>query len=121
MLVQIGTVVLIAFVCEYGDGTTKDDKGVVTNNGNGILPSSPQPGTGVFDVNKDFIQNKYAVFQDVHVMIFIGFGFLMTFIKTQSWSALAFNWIISAWALEWAILTTGFFHQLIAGEGYHKI
>jgi len=54
-------------------------------------------------------------------MIFIGFGFLMTFIKTSSWSALAFNWIISAWALEWAILTTGFFHQVLEGKELHKI
>jgi len=54
-------------------------------------------------------------------MIFIGFGFLMTFIKTQSWSALAFNWIISAWALEWAILSTGFFHQLFHDGVKHKI
>jgi len=54
-------------------------------------------------------------------MIFIGFGFLMTFIKTSSWSALAFNWIISAWALQWAILTTGIFHQLVHGGPLHKI
>ena len=58
-------------------------------------------------------------------MIFIGFGFLMTFIKTSSWSALAFNWIISAWALQWGILSTGFWHQVTHasedGSGLHKI
>ena len=47
---------------------------------------------------RDHVQGLYAFFQDVHVMIFVGFGFLMTFIKTSSWTALCFNWIISIWA-----------------------
>ena len=107
MIAQIITVVLIAVGCEYGDG--KDDKG--NNTGSGVAPNSPGPtAASGFDPNKDFVQRLYPVFQDVHVMIFIGFGFLMTFIKTSSWSALAFNWIISAWALEWGILSTGFWH-----------
>ena len=49
-------------------------------------------------------------------MIFIGFGFLMTFIKTSSWSALCFNWIISIWALQWGILSNGFWYQIMSGE-----
>jgi ammonium transporter Rh len=51
------------------------------------------------DAAKDYVQNKYAPYQDVHVMIFIGFGFLMTFIKTGSLQALAYNWIISVWCI----------------------
>lgn len=54
-------------------------------------------------------------------MIFIGFGFLMTFLKTGAWGALAFNWVISAWALQWAILSTGFWHQITSGEELSKI
>ena len=54
-------------------------------------------------------------------MIFIGFGFLMTFIKTMSWTALSYNWIISVWALLWAIIFNGFWHQVIAGTVLHKI
>jgi ammonium transporter Rh len=54
-------------------------------------------------------------------MIFIGFGFLMSFIKTMSWTSLAFNWIVSIWALQWAILFVGFFHQAFGDHGFHKI
>lgn len=54
-------------------------------------------------------------------MIFIGFGFLMSFIKTLSWTTLAFNWIVSIWALQWAILFIGFFHQAFSGKAFHKI
>jgi hypothetical protein len=43
-------------------------------------------------------------------MIFLGFGFLMTFIKTMSWTALSYNWIISVWALQWGIIFSDFWH-----------
>ena len=54
-------------------------------------------------------------------MIFIGFGFLMTFIKTGQLQALCFNWIISIWALQWGILNNGFWHQVIKGDKLQKI
>lgn len=54
-------------------------------------------------------------------MIFIGFGFLMTFIKTMSWTALAYNWIISVWAMQVGILSNSFFHMVFKGGEYHKL
>lgn len=36
----------------------------------------------------------------------------MTFIKTMSWTALSYNWIISIWAFQFALLWLGFWHQL---------
>lgn len=50
----------------------------------------------------------YPFFQDVHVMMFIGFGFLMTFLKRYSFSSVAFNFIVAAFTLEWAILVRGY-------------
>jgi len=41
----------------------------------------------------------YGMFMDVHVMIFVGFGFLMVFLKTHSWSSIAMNFVCAAWAL----------------------
>ena len=66
-------------------------------------------------VEKDSVQNLYPAFQDVHVMIFIGFAYLMTFIKANSLTALAFNWIISVWALQWAIIWSGLWGNWIHG------
>ena len=37
----------------------------------------------------------FLVFQDVHVMIFIGFGFLMTFLKKYGLSAMSLNMLIA--------------------------
>ena len=51
-----------------------------------------------------------TVFQDVHVMIFIGFGFLMTFLKRYGFGSVGFNFLIAAVALQWAVLVNGFFH-----------
>jgi ammonium transporter Rh len=41
---------------------------------------------------------------DVHTMMFIGFGFLMTFLKRYGYSSLGYNFLIAAFVLEWALL-----------------
>ncbi|XP_047521216.1 ammonium transporter Rh type B [Pieris napi] len=50
-------------------------------------------------------------FEDTHVMIFIGFGFLMTFLKKYSYSALGFNWFLAALVIQWALLCQSFYHM----------
>lgn len=57
----------------------------------------------------------YGMYQDVHVMIFIGFGFLMTFLSRYSFSAIGFTFMIGALVIQWAILTNGFWHNV-----YHE-
>ncbi|EEC17214.1 ammonium transporter, putative, partial [Ixodes scapularis] len=47
------------------------------------------------------------VFQDVNVMVFVGFGFLMTFLKRYSFSAVGFTLLIAALTIQWAILMRG--------------
>ncbi|XP_054627495.1 ammonium transporter Rh type C [Dunckerocampus dactyliophorus] len=63
------------------------------------------------DIENDFYY-RYPSFQDVHVMIFIGFGFLMTFLKRYSFGAVGFNFLIAAFGLQWALLMQGWFHSL---------
>lgn len=43
-------------------------------------------------------------------MIFIGFGFLMTFLKKYGLSAVSLNMLCAVISLEWATLVIGFFH-----------
>ncbi|CAG4938575.1 unnamed protein product, partial [Parnassius apollo] len=50
-------------------------------------------------------------FEDTHVMIFIGFGFLMTFLKKYCYSALGFNWFLAALVVQWALLCQSFYHM----------
>nr|XP_028566456.1 ammonium transporter Rh type B isoform X3 [Podarcis muralis] len=70
--------------------------------------------------NKSHLQNefylRYPSFQDVHTMIFVGFGFLMTFLKRYSFGGVAFNFLIAAFAIQWSILIQGFFHSFHNGK-----
>ncbi|XP_026478713.1 ammonium transporter Rh type B-like [Ctenocephalides felis] len=49
------------------------------------------------------------MFQDVHVMIFVGFGFLMTFLKRYGYSSVGFNLLVAALVVQWAVLCRGYF------------
>ncbi|TKS70093.1 C 2 FRhcg2 Rhesus blood group family type [Collichthys lucidus] len=63
------------------------------------------------DIENDFYF-RYPSFQDVHVMIFVGFGFLMTFLKRYSFGGVGFNFLVAAFGLQWALLMQGWFHSL---------
>uniref|UniRef100_A0A3Q3FTD9 Rh family B glycoprotein n=1 Tax=Labrus bergylta TaxID=56723 RepID=A0A3Q3FTD9_9LABR len=74
----------------------------------------------VFSKSSPFVLSwcflRRAGFQDVHVMIFIGFGFLMTFLQRYGFSSVGFNFLIAAFALQWATLMQGFFHGMHHGK-----
>ena len=89
-IMQSIMIVLYATCCTYGSEVSGSGTTTATNT----------------------ITNYYPMFQDVHVMIFIGFGFLMTFLKYHGWSSVMFNMLISAWSLEWGILCVSFFHSV---------
>jgi len=41
-------------------------------------------------------------------MILIGFGFLMTYLKTHSWTSVGLNYFVASWAIQVGILFYGF-------------
>ena len=75
---------------------------------------------GVIEETREKMQSIYPMWQDVHVMIYIGFGFLMVFLKTFSWSAVGFNFLLSAWAFQIAMLIVPFWHQVFKND-FHAI
>lgn len=42
-------------------------------------------------------------------MMFIGFGFLMTFLKKYGFSAVGLNFLVAAFAIQWATIFNGLF------------
>jgi ammonium transporter Rh len=67
--------------------------------------------TGVIDP-MDTVKNPlvgYFMFSGVEIMMFIGFGYLMTFMKWYGISAVGFTMIVTALGLQWSILTEAFF------------
>jgi len=92
---------------------------LVTQYGEGVHPAASSTMAEKMNA-KAMVQTYYPIFQDVHVMIFIGFGFLMVFLKTHSWTSVGFNFLIAAWVLQVGILMTAFWHMVLEGE-FHKI
>jgi len=56
------------------------------------------------------------VFQDVHVMMLIGFGFLMTFLQRHGYGSIGFNFLLTCFVIEWSILVNGFFGAIIENK-----
>jgi len=50
-------------------------------------------------------------------MIFVGFGFLMVFLKNNSWCSIGFNYLIACWAIQVTLLFNGFWYQIMK---YHE-
>jgi ammonium transporter Rh len=63
-------------------------------------------------VYADYIAEKYALFQDIHVMVYVGFGFLMVFLKCHSWCSIGFSYLIAAWSFQLGILFFGFWKNI---------
>eukprot|EP00485_Elphidium_margaritaceum_P008393 CAMPEP_0202692502 /NCGR_PEP_ID=MMETSP1385-20130828/6863_1 /ASSEMBLY_ACC=CAM_ASM_000861 /TAXON_ID=933848 /ORGANISM="Elphidium margaritaceum" /LENGTH=484 /DNA_ID=CAMNT_0049348041 /DNA_START=66 /DNA_END=1520 /DNA_ORIENTATION=- len=45
----------------------------------------------------------YGMYQDVHAMMFVGFGFLMTFLRRYGFGALTFNFLLCAFGIQWGM------------------
>ncbi|XP_038655871.1 ammonium transporter Rh type A-like [Scyliorhinus canicula] len=67
-------------------------------------------------IPEDTFYKIYPSFQDVHVMIFVGFGFLMTFLKKYGFSSVGFNLLIAAFGLQWGTLMQGWLHHSDDGK-----
>lgn len=49
-------------------------------------------------------------------MIFVGFGFLMMFLKRYGFGAVGFNFLLAAFGIQWALLMQGWFHSFENGK-----
>jgi len=58
------------------------------------------------------------VYQDIHVMIWIGFGFLMTFLKRYSQSAIGLTFLLGAIFVQVALICNGIMHIKLGNKAY---
>jgi len=54
-------------------------------------------------------------------MIFIGFGFLMVYLRTHSWTSVGFNFLIATYALQLSIIVVGLWHMALVDGKLKKI
>jgi ammonium transporter Rh len=52
-------------------------------------------------LGKATVSDLYPFYMDVHVMVFIGFGFLMTFLRKYGYSSVGINFLIGGLAIQW--------------------
>jgi ammonium transporter Rh len=84
--------------------------------------SDDGPRFGWDDASAQTHVNQYwPLFTDINVMIFIGFGFLLTVAKGFSWSAVGINFFLSAWTIQWAILCNGFWRAAFSNTWTDRI
>ena len=79
---------------------------------------SDQANGGLSEHNSNTIENYYPFFQDVHVMIFVGFGFLMTYLQKYNFNSVVYNFLIASLCIQYTILINGFFHCLFHDSWY---
>ncbi|ELT93531.1 hypothetical protein CAPTEDRAFT_104921 [Capitella teleta] len=80
--------------------------------------SHDQNGT---DHENNSLKMYYPMFQDVHVMIFVGFGFLMTFLRRYGFGAVGLNFLLAAFVIQWSLLVQAFFEVGQHGGGRFEI
>ena len=104
---EVIIILLYAFCTEYGEGVHPAAGSTIQN--------IPSDANGVVKklLEQDRVQQYYPLFQDVHVMIYVGFGFLMVFLKKHCWTSVGYNFLIAAYACQISILLTGFWHMAI--------
>ncbi|XP_044729708.1 ammonium transporter Rh type A [Chrysoperla carnea] len=62
---------------------------------------------------------RTELFQDIHMMVFIGVGFLMTFLRRYGYSAVSFNLLMGAFLIQWGILCNGFYQMESINDKIH--
>uniref|UniRef100_A0A673HV15 Ammonium transporter Rh type A n=2 Tax=Sinocyclocheilus rhinocerous TaxID=307959 RepID=A0A673HV15_9TELE len=95
LMLEVVTIVLYALLVVYDTGDAHGDGSHEESN----TTHSSGPMT------------LYPMFQDVHVMIFIGFGFLMTFLKRYGFSSVGINLLLAAFGLQWGLLLQNIWHM----------
>jgi len=75
-----------------------------------------------FDIEEDpRITKYYKPFIDVGIMVFVGFGYLMTFLRFYGFSAVGYTFFLSAFIIPWALICIGFFEQLAVNGSFDTL
>jgi len=76
---------------------------------------SDDPATVAIEdgVASALISTYYSMWMDVHVMIFVGFGFLMVFLKCHCWTSIGVNYLGACWAMQLCVLFRGFWVRVL--------
>ncbi|XP_053309355.1 ammonium transporter Rh type A-like [Spea bombifrons] len=57
----------------------------------------------------------FPLFKDVNVMLFVGLGLMLSFLKFYGFGGMAFNFLIANFSVQWSLVVQGFFYHY--GDG----
>lgn len=100
---QVVLIILFATVATGGIG-----RGDLTSN-----KATGHPGS---------VTQGYNMFIGVEIMMFVGFGYLMTFLKWYGLGAVGFTMLVVAMGLQWSLFTESFFDQAMnSARDWHEV
>jgi hypothetical protein len=68
---------------------------------------------GVFgDYNATQSLKNYPLFEDLHAITLLGFGFLMTFLKRYGYGSIGFTLLLVAFVVQWALIIRGWVDRI---------
>lgn len=105
----IATIVQTIFIVLFGVFVRYGTHADAAKHGDQAEINKTLASGGAYLVNN--FENLYPMFQDIHAMIFVGFGFLMTFLKRYGFNAVGINMFIASLVIQWGMLIHGFFHM----------
>ncbi|KAJ3433399.1 rh50 isoform b [Anaeramoeba flamelloides] len=62
-----------------------------------------------YDIRSEYY---YTYYSDVAVMVIIGFGYLMTFLKKYGLSSLGYTFLLACFCVQWSLINNAFWHQI---------
>ncbi|KAJ3442357.1 rh50 isoform b [Anaeramoeba flamelloides] len=62
----------------------------------------------------------YTYYSDVAVMVIIGFGYLMTFLKKYGLSSLGYTFLLAGFCVQWTLINNAFWHQIHEHEDLYE-
>ena len=110
-IMQVICIILFGIFVQYGPGTAANVPGSSLYPGDTAEAQAASAQAHIDDFGK-----RYPLFQDIHVMIFIGFGYLMTFLRKYGYTAVGFTLLIGAFVMQWHILNEDFWHAVFKSK-----
>ncbi|CAJ0939254.1 unnamed protein product, partial [Mesorhabditis belari] len=85
------------------------------------LMMNESDGSNGSNVKRVFVNTDFPLFQDIHVMVHVGFGFLMAFLKRYGFSAVSVNLLLTSFVTQYAMLLRGFLTQSFHDSGTFRV
>ncbi len=82
---------------------------------------SEADGTLARELGKENVTQLYGFYMDVHVMIFLGFGFLMTFLRKYGFTSVGLSFLLGCIAVQWYLLVGPFWEKVFHADFSEKI